>query len=79
VQVALGAFTVLSQRHVWINSAHVVGGALLLATSLVLTLRSWHVVLLPARSPATVAGRLAAPSMAAQAGPSSAGVGGARA
>jgi cytochrome c oxidase assembly protein subunit 15 len=43
VQIALGASTVLSGRHVWINSLHVVCGALVLATSLVLTLRSWRV------------------------------------
>ena len=43
VQVTLGAFTVLSGRDVWINSAHVVCGALVLTTSLVLTLRSWRV------------------------------------
>ncbi len=42
-QVALGALTVLSRRNVWINSAHVVCGALVLATSLVITLRSWRV------------------------------------
>ncbi len=43
VQIALGALTVLGRRDVWINSAHVVCGALVLATSLVLTLRSWRV------------------------------------
>jgi cytochrome c oxidase assembly protein subunit 15 len=43
VQVSLGALTVLSQRDVWINSLHVVCGALVLTTSLVLTLRSWRV------------------------------------
>ena len=43
VQVALGGMTVLSGRAVWINSLHVVCGALVLATSLVLTLRSWRV------------------------------------
>lgn len=43
VQVTLGALTVLSGRAVWINSLHVVCGALVLATSLVLTLRSWRV------------------------------------
>jgi cytochrome c oxidase assembly protein subunit 15 len=43
VQVTLGALTVLSKRNVWINSAHVVCGATVLATSLVLTLRSWRV------------------------------------
>jgi heme A synthase len=43
IQVTLGAWTVLSERAVWINSLHVVVGALVLATSLVLTLRSWRV------------------------------------
>ena len=42
VQVTLGALTVLSGRDVAINSAHVVVGALVLATSLVITLRSWR-------------------------------------
>ena len=42
VQVALGALTVLSRRDVWINSLHVVCGALVLTTSLVLTLRTWR-------------------------------------
>ena len=42
VQVMLGAFTVLSKRDVWINSLHVVGGALVLTTSLVITLRSYR-------------------------------------
>ena len=41
-QVALGASTVLSHRDVWINSLHVVCGALVLTTSLVLTLRTWR-------------------------------------
>ena len=43
VQIALGAFTVLSERAVSINSLHVVCGALVLATSLVVTLRSLRV------------------------------------
>jgi len=43
LQIVLGAFTVWSRRAVWINSAHVVCGALVFATSLVLTLRSWRV------------------------------------
>ena len=38
VQVTLGALTVLSRREPWINSLHVVCGALVLTTSLVLTL-----------------------------------------
>jgi cytochrome c oxidase assembly protein subunit 15 len=42
VQVTLGALTVLSRRDPWINSFHVVCGALVLTTSLVLTLRSWR-------------------------------------
>jgi cytochrome c oxidase assembly protein subunit 15 len=41
-QVTLGALTVLSQRDVWINSVHLVNGALVLATSIVITLRSWQ-------------------------------------
>jgi cytochrome c oxidase assembly protein subunit 15 len=43
LQITLGAATVLTRLEVWTNSAHVVCGALVLATSLVLTLRSWHV------------------------------------
>ncbi len=43
IQVTLGALTVLSGLAVWINSAHVVGGALVLTTSLVLALRAWRV------------------------------------
>jgi heme a synthase len=40
VQITLGALTVLTQKHYVINSLHVVTGASVLATSLVLTLRS---------------------------------------
>jgi len=43
VQLTLGALTIITRRDPWINSVHVVGGALVLATSLVLTLRSWRV------------------------------------
>ena len=43
LQVTLGALTVLSGLHVAINTAHVVCGALVLTTSLVITLRSWRV------------------------------------
>jgi heme A synthase len=43
VQVTLGALTVLTKRDIWINSVHLVCGALVLATSIVITLRSWHV------------------------------------
>jgi cytochrome c oxidase assembly protein subunit 15 len=42
IQVTLGALTILTRRNEWINSLHVVCGALVLATSLVLTLRSWR-------------------------------------
>jgi cytochrome c oxidase assembly protein subunit 15 len=42
VQVTLGGLTVLSRRDVWINSTHLVCGALILATSILLTLRSWR-------------------------------------
>jgi cytochrome c oxidase assembly protein subunit 15 len=47
-QVTLGAFTVLSRRDPWINSFHVVCGAMVLTTSLVLTLRSWRGSFAPA-------------------------------
>lgn len=42
-QVTLGAFVIWSQKNVGINTAHVVIGALTLATALVLTLRSHRV------------------------------------
>jgi cytochrome c oxidase assembly protein subunit 15 len=41
-QITLGALTVLSGKHYIINSLHVVGGALVLGTTLVLTLRAWR-------------------------------------
>jgi heme a synthase len=41
-QVTLGALTVLSRRDPWINSFHVVCGAMALTTSLVMTLRAWR-------------------------------------
>jgi heme a synthase len=43
IQVTLGALTVISRRDVLVNSLHVVVGALVLTTSLLLTLRSWRV------------------------------------
>ena len=57
-QVTLGAATVLTARDVWINSIHVVCGALVLTTSLVMTLRTWRErfasdVLEPQRSQST--------------------------
>jgi cytochrome c oxidase assembly protein subunit 15 len=54
-QVTLGALTVLTARDVWINSFHVVCGALVLTTSLVITLRSWRVKF--ASEPALVGAR----------------------
>src|SRR5437667_176332 len=42
------ATTVLTRRDIWINSLHVVCGALVLTTSLVLTLRSWRARFAPA-------------------------------
>ena len=42
MQVTLGALTVLSRRDPWVNSFHVLCGALVLTTSLVITLRSWR-------------------------------------
>jgi cytochrome c oxidase assembly protein subunit 15 len=47
IQVALGAATVLTKRNVWINSFHVVCGAMVLATSIVISLRSWRVRFAP--------------------------------
>ncbi|MGH9140871.1 MAG: COX15/CtaA family protein [Vicinamibacterales bacterium] len=42
VQITLGALTILSRRDPLINSFHVVCGAIVLTTSLVITLRSWR-------------------------------------
>jgi heme A synthase len=42
VQTTLGALTVLSGKQYIINSLHVVTGALVLVTSLVLTLRAYR-------------------------------------
>jgi cytochrome c oxidase assembly protein subunit 15 len=42
-QVTLGAYVIWSEKNIAINTAHVVVGALTLATSLVLTLRSYRV------------------------------------
>ena len=42
IQITLGALTVLSGKHYVINSLHVITGALVLGTSLVLTLRTWR-------------------------------------
>jgi len=42
VQLTLGALTIITHRDPWNNSVHVVFGALVLTTSLVLTLRTWR-------------------------------------
>jgi heme a synthase len=42
-QVTLGGYVVWTQRDIYINSLHVMGGALVLATALVLTLRAHRV------------------------------------
>jgi cytochrome c oxidase assembly protein subunit 15 len=42
IQITLGALTVLSGKHYVINSLHVVTGAMILGTSLVLTLRAYR-------------------------------------
>jgi hypothetical protein len=41
-QVTAGALTVLGRRQPWINNLHVVGGAVVLSTSLVITLWRWR-------------------------------------
>jgi heme a synthase len=51
VQMTLGGMTVLSGRDVSINSLHVVCGALVLTTSLVITLRSWRLRFSDVQSP----------------------------
>ena len=43
-QIALGAYVVWSEKSVAITSAHVAVGATILATSLLLTLRTWRLV-----------------------------------
>jgi cytochrome c oxidase assembly protein subunit 15 len=55
LQVTLGALTVLSQKQFIINSLHVVNGALVLVTSLVLTLRAHRVRFAGSSSPDTSA------------------------
>ena len=42
-QLALGAWTVLSEKHVAVNTAHVATGALLLVTAVVLGLRTYRI------------------------------------
>jgi cytochrome c oxidase assembly protein subunit 15 len=58
VQITLGAFVIWSEKNVAINTAHVAVGALTLASSLVLTLRSHQVRF---SEPATVAAGMRRP------------------
>jgi cytochrome c oxidase assembly protein subunit 15 len=44
IQLTLGAFTVWTQKSVWITTAHVATGALVLGSSLLLTLRAYAMV-----------------------------------
>ena len=64
VQVTLGAFVIWSEKNVAINTAHVVVGALTLASSLVLTLRSHQARFSPAPAPAIGVRRPLTPSEA---------------
>jgi cytochrome c oxidase assembly protein subunit 15 len=64
VQITLGGLIILTQKDVAINTAHVVSGALVLGTSLVLTLRSHRVrftdgAAVRARMPAGISPELA--------------------
>ena len=47
VQVLLGASTIWSGRAVWIATGHVVVGAAILSTLVVVTLRCWHLSVRP--------------------------------
>jgi heme A synthase len=63
-QILLGALTVWTRLAVLPATAHVATGALLLATSLVLTLMSHRLVPRPARSPLTTGAPLRATAQA---------------
>jgi len=65
VQVTLGAFVVLTGLQPIVNTAHVVNGALLLATSVVLALRSRWVYLATASEKRPAAGSLHNPALEA--------------
>jgi cytochrome c oxidase assembly protein subunit 15 len=58
-QIALGAFVIWSGKNPLINTAHVVNGAAVLGTSLILTLRSWRIA---AEGAAAVGVRVPRPS-----------------
>jgi cytochrome c oxidase assembly protein subunit 15 len=63
-QITLGAMTVLTKRAVDVNTAHVATGALVLATSLLLTLRAHRPLFAAPHSPARRAVNPAAPHAA---------------
>jgi cytochrome c oxidase assembly protein subunit 15 len=63
VQVTLGAFVIWSEKNVAINTAHVAVGALTLATSLVLALRSYQVRFHDAATAAVRARRPISPNL----------------
>jgi cytochrome c oxidase assembly protein subunit 15 len=60
VQMTLGALVVLTGKAVAVNSAHVIGGALVLATSLVITLRAYRARFGRATEPVPQAGAVPA-------------------
>ena len=62
-QMTLGAFIIWSRKDVAINTAHVITGALTLATSLVLTLRSYRVRFADAGARAATAGAPFSPEL----------------
>jgi len=62
-QVTLGAFVIWSQKDVAINTAHVITGALTLATSLVITLRSHRVRFAESQAPSTAAAPAFSPDL----------------
>jgi cytochrome c oxidase assembly protein subunit 15 len=73
-QVTLGAFVVLTAMNPVVNTAHVVNGALVLGTSLVLTLRSYRATVSEARTVSAPISRQPIPRSArAAGGPASAG------
>jgi heme A synthase len=48
-QITLGALTIWTQKAIVITTAHVATGALILGTSLVLTLRAYRLLVVPER------------------------------
>ena len=68
LQVTLGALTVLSGKHYIINSLHVVTGACVLVTTLVLTLRAHRARFADTAADGVAAGGRHAPDAAGHAG-----------